>query len=212
MADFEQSLDTIRLAFEEKELPGVGVMREMAPIGRKINFTLQEGHSIASVMLMLYKKKEELYFPLIVRASNNSMDKHSGQIALPGGKKESSDQNDWSCALRETQEEIGIQAEKVELIGALTNHYIPVSNFRVFPFVGFFSGKPEFSRQEDEVDSIIEAPLQFLLDQGNKKTGTIRLANGVIIDEIPYFDLWGHKVWGATAMMLNEFVRLIRPK
>jgi 8-oxo-dGTP pyrophosphatase MutT (NUDIX family) len=196
--------------FSGKMLPGREANLEMAPLSRRKAFPIREDYFEASVMLLLYPGKSDLCFPLIIRTNNYPNDKHSGQIALPGGRREPADLSHWHCALREAEEELGIEHNGIRKIGALTPNYIPVSNYQVYPFVGFLNEQPVFNRQVSEVAGILEIDLKDLLDPANKKTGEIILASGIRLDDIPFFDLAGQKVWGATAMMLNEFVRLIQ--
>lgn len=202
-------LAEIRYKLAHHDLPGREAMLEMAPLSRRKNYPLREDHNLASVMLLLYPKKDSLTFPLIIRTNQYPNDKHGGQIAFPGGKREVADTSNWHCAIRECREELGIKANGLEKIGQLTPNYIPISNFLVHPFVGYIEEGPIFNRQQEEVAGIIEVDLSRLLDSKTKKTGEIVLANGKKLDNIPYFNLNGSKVWGATAMMLNEFVELI---
>jgi 8-oxo-dGTP pyrophosphatase MutT (NUDIX family) len=144
----------------------------------------------------------------IERVSNKKDDRHSGQISFPGGKLEDSDPSPAFAALRETEEEIGVEMNKVNLLGKLTDLYIPVSNFLVYPFVGFMEEEPVFRRQESEVASIVESPLDHLLTPETRGVTHLSIQNGLTIPDVPYFDVDGHVVWGATAMMLNEFLEL----
>lgn len=209
MQSLVQQVDTIKKKFQEMNLPGLDIMLQMAPNGRKTAIHSNIEYTAASVMLLLYPKNGELYFPLIIRTSNNHLDKHRGQIGLPGGKMESSDENHWTCALRETSEEIGIDQSKIEFIGQLTKNDIPVSAFSVRPFIGYLNAKPKFILQVEEVADIIEVRLKSILDPQIKKTGPVVLSNGLILEDVPYFEILSQKVWGATAMILNEFITLI---
>jgi 8-oxo-dGTP pyrophosphatase MutT (NUDIX family) len=209
MIKSKQQLKKIKQCFSSGTLPGKKAMYKMAPISRRHAFEKSTDYRPASVLLLLYLREGELFFPLIERTSHNPNDKHRGQISLPGGKKEDVDENNWACAIREAEEELGIAAQKVEFIGALTPNYIPVSNFEVHPFVGFRTEKPNFKRQESEVAAYFEVPLKELLKEENKKSGEISLNGEMRLQDIPYFVLAGKKVWGATAMILNEFVHLI---
>lgn len=203
-------IDHIIEKFNNKPLPGQQALWEMAPVSRRKSFPLQNDFLHASVMMLLYPKGQGLCFPLIIRTNKYPNDKHSGQIAFPGGKREAGDESNWACAVRETEEELGIHHDGIQHIGSLTPNYIPVSNYRVYPYVGYLDHAPQFNRQLDEVAGIFEVKLSDLLNPANKKTGEIHLASGVHLQEVPYFELDGKKVWGATAMMLNEFVHLLQ--
>lgn len=184
-------------------------MMALAPKDRQKNFALRSDHNLASVMILLYPNEKSLTFPLIIRTNQHPNDKHGGQIAFPGGKREAFDPSNWHCAMRECREELGIPAVGLEKVGQLTPNYIPISNYLVHPFVAYLDQRPAFNRQEEEVAGIIEVDLHMLLDRKSKTRGEIILANGRVLKDIPYFNINGNKVWGATAMMLNEFIELI---
>jgi len=142
--------------------------------------------------------------------SANAKDRHRGQISFPGGRFEPQDKHLANTALREAEEEVGVDAGQVELIGGLTDLYIPVSNFRVDPYVGYTEITPDFIPQESEVNDILEVPVEELIHPGNLKYKDLTIREGFTIPNVPYFDLLGKTVWGATAMMLSELVELIR--
>ena len=114
-------------------------------------------------------------------------------------------------ALREAEEEIGIDASKVEVMGRLTDVYIPVSNFLVSPVVGFLDFKPTFVPEQREVAKIISTTLVHLVQPEIVKQTPISLGSGNYI-EMPYFDIEGEKVWGATAMILSELIQVLIQK
>lgn len=128
---------------------------------------------------------------------------HSGQISLPGGKYEKSDINLIATALREAEEEIGINSTKVEVLGKLTPLYVPVSNFQIMPIVGFVSSEPNFKPDPIEVNALIEVKLSDLFDPAKSKVENLFRDNYNIVS--PYFEVGKHHVWGATAMILSEF-------
>jgi len=129
---------------------------------------------------------------------------HSGQISLPGGRHEVHDNDLAGTALRETREEIGLDTGKVSLIGELTELYIPPSNYLVQPFVGYMKEVPVFRRDPREVEQIIEIRIRDLLDEKNRTHRQIRIRSGIRI-RVPSFVIDGNIIWGATAMILNEF-------
>lgn len=164
--------------------------------------------NLASVLCLLYpNKKNELYFPLILR--NKYPGVHSNQVSFPGGRYEKKDKDFLTCALRETKEEIGVNAKDIFLLKQLTDVYIPPSNFLVKPFVGVLDYMPNFIAEEAEVQHIIHVPLKDLLD--DKRRMVTRLTTSYATEiKVQAFNLEGHVVWGATAMILNELKVLIK--
>ncbi len=185
-------------------LPGVSVQFEMAGVYRQPVPPPADARQSA-VMVLLYPHSDDLHFVLIQRSATHNDDKHKGQIGLPGGKHEEVDVNFLQTALRELEEEIGVISNHVQVLGALTPIYIPVSGFQVHPFVGFLPERPSFTLQDTEVVGMIEAPLTWLKNGGNKQLRPIRINSEVVLKDIPCFVIEHHVIWGATAMMLNEF-------
>lgn len=195
-------------------LPGKEAHFGMAPTSRRKYAIAPTDARIACVMALFYPSKvaNDLNIALIERAdSKNPNDTHRGQIGFPGGKLELTDLSHEAGALRETEEEIGIPRNDIHVIGTLTDLYIPVSNFKVFPFVGFLKEKPKFIRQASEVRSILEVPFREIQDESNRKIKDLRVQENITMKNVPYFDIQGHVVWGATAMMLNELIK-VAPK
>ena len=135
---------------------------------------------------------------------------HTGQVSLPGGRVEPGETFE-AAALREAQEEIGVEPLMVETIGRLTPLHIPVSGFLLHPIVGFSQMRPAFQRAEWEVARIIEAPVALLSDPAAvKRELRTRTVKGQTVDvNVPYYDIDGEKVWGATAMVLAEFCAIL---
>lgn len=184
-------------------LPGREAQFRMAPTFRP---TMDESgiSQKAGVIILLYLKANKLYFPLIERPIYNGA--HSGQISLPGGKMEIYDNNLIKTALRECEEEVGIKANTVNVLGKLSELFIPVSKFEVFPVVGFLDQSPEFMPQPQEVSSIIDVPLSMLLKESTLERKQV-IYNGQ--DEfIPFYNIMEKMVWGATAMILSEFIHI----
>ena len=192
-------------------LPGQEAQYEMAHQFRYQRSTLPGPQSKrAGVLVLLYPKYDETHLVLIKRKSHDRRDVHRGQISLPGGKEEVHDQNISHTALREAHEEVGAPLEGVEILGALTDLFIPVSDFHVFPFVGYWHGTGSFTRQEAEVDEIFEVPLAHFMAPDTLRTTNLRIREGIVLKEVPYFNVQGEIVWGATAMILNEFLHVVR--
>jgi 8-oxo-dGTP pyrophosphatase MutT (NUDIX family) len=193
-------------------LPGKEAQLRMAPQPidpRRIAAQVPEDHRKSGVLLLFYPHASHIYFPLIKRPQYPGA--HSGQVALPGGKVEEGDPDVVFTALREAEEEIGIDAGKVEVIGSLTELYIPVSNFLVSPILGFLDHKPIFVPEQREVARIIPTPLNHLIQPEIVKRTPISLGGGKYL-ETPYFDIAGEVVWGATAMILSELIQVLRQK
>jgi len=136
---------------------------------------------------------------------------HSGQISFPGGKQEKYDENLSDTALRETFEEIGIQSEKITLIGKLTSLYIPVSNFKVNPFIGYTKNFDTLNLSQKEVKSVFKITSQDLLNPKHKVKKDIPNHLGQVLKNIPCFYINEKVIWGATALILNE-VKMIFEK
>lgn len=192
----------------EQPLPGRAAQYKMAHGIRKKEFPVPNHARKACVMLVLYPKNGETHLVLIERMPSHKDDRHSGQISFPGGKLEPEDASYQAGALRETYEEVGIASEKIQVLGALSDLYIPVSNFLVFPFVGFLNESPQFVAQPSEVKSIIETPLALLQDPATLQYTNLSIKEGMLKD-VPFFNIFGHIVWGATAMILSEFLHLV---
>jgi 8-oxo-dGTP pyrophosphatase MutT (NUDIX family) len=149
-----------------------------------------------------------LHLALTVRGSG--LRNHTGQVSLPGGRVDEGETLE-AAALREANEEIGIDPSAIELLGRLTPLHIPVSGFLLHPIVGFTPLRPAFQRAEWEVARIIEAPVALLSDPALvKREIRTRTVKGQSLDvDVPYFDIDGEKVWGATAMVLAEFCAIL---
>lgn len=136
---------------------------------------------------------------------------HSSQISFPGGKWEKSDQDLQATALRETNEEIGIDKSRIEVLGALSPLYIPVSNFQLFPFVGFLPEVPEYFICEAEVHCVIEVPVAYLLKEENRIETAV--TSPIKPEESRLVRAWrlpkGEILWGATAMITAELTMLL---
>lgn len=193
-------------------LPGPDAQAKMMnPIFRKLSiehyFNPPENAKKASVLILLYQKHAQWHFALMQRPY--SPYPHSRQISLPGGQKEPNDQNDAATALRETEEEFGIKRNRIELIGQLSQLYIPVSGFLVHPFIGILNETPQFNPDKKEVEEIIEVPINQLMDPSIVNKKDISTTNNHVLKDTPYFNLNSKVVWGATAMILNEFKELL---
>jgi 8-oxo-dGTP pyrophosphatase MutT (NUDIX family) len=190
------------------DLPGKSSQAKMAPINPSRYDEIADDHRIACVMILLFPKNKEWNICLIQRTSTNIDDKHAGQLSFPGGQLDDQDDSFEDCALREMQEEVGIAPESIGILGGLTPLYVFVSNFLVHPFVGFTSESPQWNRQETEVAEIIEVPIRHFLKPKAKGSGDIQVRDA-FIPNAPYYDIYGNKLWGATAMIMSELEHVI---
>jgi len=161
---------------------------------------------VAAVLILLYPDNGTIHTLFMQRHNYDGV--HGGQISFPGGKKEPADKDIIETALREAEEETGVEKSTISVIGTLTPLFIPVSNMIVTPVVGWTGKKPVFVHQPEEVVFLIEAELKRFLDPGIIKIKPFEI-RGEMID-IRYFDYDGHVIWGATAMILNELLTIIR--
>jgi len=155
----------------------------------------------AAALLLLYPREGRPHLALTVRAA--SLLQHSGQVSLPGGAVEPGETLE-TAALREAAEEVGLDPSRVEVLGHLSPLHIPVSGFVLHPIVGIARGRPAFHPDPREVARVVEAPLALF---GDPHTVRLRLRTHQGRDyEVPYFAVDGEQVWGATAMVLGEFL------
>jgi 8-oxo-dGTP pyrophosphatase MutT (NUDIX family) len=191
----------------DQPLPGKEVQYEMASYHRyKNTFDSNiENAKLSAVSILIYLLENEWHFCLIQRPQYNGP--HSGQMALPGGKKEVIDFDLMQTAIRETKEEIGIELRQEDIVGKLTELFIPVSNTLVLPFTAIINHVPTFIPQQTEVVEIIECKITHLLSQTNNEITEVKINESLTI-KTPYFSLNNKIVWGATAMILNEFKKI----
>lgn len=160
---------------------------------------------LAAGLVLLYPGQRGPTIALTVRASG--LRRHAGQISLPGGATDPGETL-AQAALREAHEEIGVDPAGVRILGELTPVHVLVSGFTLHPIVGITDARPSFSPAAHEVQEVIEVSVDDLQDASAIRQGT-RTRGGLAI-EYPYFDLMGHQVWGATAMILGEFICLLQ--
>jgi 8-oxo-dGTP pyrophosphatase MutT (NUDIX family) len=203
-------LPTIERLLRERlgrTLPGVEAQRRFAPSPARPDWQPgQAGKDTrrAAVLLLLYPFQDGVALPLTVRA--RGLARHAGQISLPGG---ASDPGETlvDTALREAAEEIAVDPGSVRVLGELTPVHVIVSGFTLHPIVGVSDTRPDFVAAPGEVAEVLEVSIVDLRDASRIRRGT-RIREGVAV-EYPYFDLHGHQVWGATAMVLGELICLL---
>lgn len=193
-------------------LPGEASHYKLSPLFRIRELKASESYlkkpKRAAVLSIFYPDQfNKTRFVLILRKTYKGI--HSNQVGFPGGKVEADDKNLEHTALRETEEEVGIPQEEIEVIGPLTKLYIPPSNFWVYPFLGISDKTPVLIPQEDEVESILEVELDEFLSDSCLTSRTLSTSYAKNV-EVPAFLLCGEVVWGATAMMLSEMKDLLK--
>ena len=189
-------------------LPGVEAQLRFAPTPRRPGWkagVFPPDARTAAALLLLYPGEHGISVPLTVRASG--LKRHAGQISLPGGAADPGEAL-AEAALREAYEEIGVDPSTVRILGELTPVHVIVSGFTLHPVVGVSDTPPVFTPAAYEVEEVVEVSIRDLQDASHIREG-LRVREGLAI-EFPYFDLMGHKVWGATAMVLGEFICLLQ--
>ncbi len=190
-------------------LPGHGAHAEMAPFPARaavetLSTDTNEGRPAATLVLLYPGDQGEARFVLTVR--HGDLRDHAGQVSLPGGSLEPGETPE-AAACREGWEEVGVDPGALDVLGRLTPIYIPPSRFSVWPVVAVAPQRPPFVAQETEVARILDIPLADLLAPERRQRAMRDAPLGRF--DVPFFDLAGHQVWGATAMMLAEFVAVV---
>jgi 8-oxo-dGTP pyrophosphatase MutT (NUDIX family) len=188
-------------------LPGLAAQLRMAPRPR-IGWDPESppaGLRDAAALLLVYPVDRVPHVVLTVRGSR--LRNHTGQVSLPGGSLDTNETVELA-ALREASEEVGVPPTSVRLLGRLTSLQIPVSGYMLYPVVGLVESRPTFKPAEWEVARILEVPVTTLHDPAvvKRQTRTREFGGQSVEIEVPYFDVAGEQVWGATAMVLSEFL------
>lgn len=189
------------------ELPGESAHRKMLPQGRKLNGILPETGMVkySSVLLLLFPYKGKIYTCLTRR--NPNMKTHPGQVSLPGGRIEEGESPELT-AMREAQEEVGVSPLDIRLLGRLSELYISVSGYTIFPYVGWVGHKPEFVLNVDEAEKLILFPVQDYIHHENIQYTEMETFTG--LKKVPYYSFDDEIIWGATAMILTEFFEVLQ--
>lgn len=193
-------------------LPGLASHLKLAPLTRAKQIAEYDENQInakkSAVMILLYQVEESLKVILIRRSFYVGI--HAGQIAFPGGRYEEEDGNVENTALREIEEEIGITANKIQVLGRLTDIYVPPSNFLISIFVGYLNQKPIYKIDEREVAEVIEIDLNVFFKENiifEKEffVPSMQSSTRALCYQIGNIDLWG-----ASAMVMTEFLDAIK--
>ncbi len=204
--DFQRFITQLKITINN-DLPGEESHQKMRVIyDQSIELPFSKINSTqAAVLILLYLADNEIYFFLTKRT--DELKHHKGQISLPGGTQEGNEKL-IDTALRETQEEIGINKTSISIIGTITPLFVPVTGFMIYPFIGYSLNKLDPKPDPVEVATIFSVNISDLL---NKENRTIEQRNIRGYDvQVPYFKLNDYKVWGATSMILSEFRDLIK--
>ncbi len=200
----------IKIALKQG-LPGWKSHIKLAPIerlGSIMNHAQRTDSKQSAVLLILFKEMDQIKILFILRSEYDGV--HSGQISFPGGQKELADADLKATAVRETMEEIGVKFKTEDILGKLTDLYIPKSNFIVSPYVTFFDGNiSDFKLDPIEVQQVYKIALSDLMDENSIKIKEV-LSVGNQALKAPCFCVEDLKIWGATAMILNELLDVLK--
>jgi 8-oxo-dGTP pyrophosphatase MutT (NUDIX family) len=190
------------------ELPGYLAHQKMLPPGRSLKAGPYESPStkMSSVLVLLFPDGDRVFTCLMKRPS--TMKHHPGQISFPGGKVEEGDLSAEMTALREAQEEVGIDSSKVQIIGKLSDLYVEVSRFKIQPFLAWTDFKPDFKLEAGEVEELILFPVSDYIFEELIPETEIQTSIGLLT--VKYFPCQEGKIWGATAMILAELIEILR--
>lgn len=197
---------------ENLELPGKKALFKMAPMERvkelkDVDIKALNPREAAVTALFYPNKDNQTFLILILRKTYKGV--HSAQIGFPGGKVEPEDKDLKDTAKRETEEEVGVPYDDIQLIKKMTTAYIPPSNFNVHPFIGYLEDTPKLIKQDDEVEDIVLVDIDDFLNEDSLIEETLTTSYATELT-VPAFHLNGHVVWGATAMMLSEIKTLFK--
>lgn len=201
-------------------LPGLPVQMGMAPVPRPGTERILDPFldcRRAGVLVLLYPAHVGQFFKspstddeeicLVLTRRTESVDNHRGQISFPGGSMDAGE-DAVTTALREAQEELGVDPACVEVLGQLSPLYIPPSGFCIYPVVAYANERPAFTPSPDEVAEVLEIPISHLLDPSTRKEEVWQMYGQNV--RVPFYAVGPHKIWGATAMVLCELLALLR--
>ncbi len=193
----------------KQPLPGRQAQERMVGRVRLMPLTLPENARPSAVLCLLFPVGNDLHILLMKRKEDRTA--HSGQVSFPGGRYEKEDADYKATALREANEEVGILSADVDVLSPLTSLYIPVSNFNVYPFLGYTAQQPEYNLSRNEVSYILEVPVAKLFHPERKiVTDVTSPVSPEPIKNVNAYQLEdGTIIWGATAMILSEIEAIV---
>lgn len=202
MIDLEQRLRQALGA----SLPGVEAQVRMAPRPRAgwRPDRIPPGTRQAAALVLLYERAATPHMLLTLRRADLSS--HAGQVSLPGGAIDEGESIE-QAARREAFEEVGLRPDAVDVLGTLTPLHIPASGFLLHPVVGVTAPEPTLAAADTEVERLIEVPLDLLRGIGTLRVERWNLRG--LETDVPFFHIDGHRVWGATAMVLAELLAVL---
>jgi 8-oxo-dGTP pyrophosphatase MutT (NUDIX family) len=193
-------------------LPGLSAQLNMVPEprpGNKVYTDVKDSCKRAGVLILLYRKEKEKgpHVFVVLTRRTDLLELHQAQISFPGGGQEKGESFEQT-ALRETKEELGIQPSAIQVLGLLTPLYIPPTNYCIYPVVAQMKEQPHFKPSPYEVAEVLEIPLNLLTDPQTVQREMWTL-HGKEVD-VPFYFFEDNKIWGATAMVLAEFVEILK--
>lgn len=197
------TFDHLQRAITLTQFDGFTAQMGMAPVGRERMYPKPDNPPRQSAVLVLIYPRLNSGLHLLLTKRTSHLRGHSGQISFPGGRQDDTDSSLEYTALREACEEVGIcQHSQVNIIGRLSKMWIPPTNFDVHPIVATMPAEPEIIPNPAEVAAVLHMPLRSLIDDATKQSTQMQIRDMNI--EVPYYDVEGQIVWGATAGMLSE--------
>lgn len=193
----------------QSPLPGIEEMLKMSPPSREKGWTVPDNARKSGVLVLIYPMQEKAHIVYMKRTEDGHA--HSGQISFPGGRHEDSDPNLQFTALREAEEEMSISPNEVEVIGPLSELYIPPSNSLVFPTLAVAKHRPTFVPEPNEVAKILEVSVAELQRPGVAGEYKVFSPKYNVRFPSPGYKVLeeGHIIWGATAMMTQEVLAVL---
>ncbi len=210
MIDFLSFIGRLKYMLEQP-LPGKKAHELLMAEERKEMLMLKPDLKIArkaAVLVLFYPENDQPHIVFIERTKYKGV--HSGQIAFPGGQYESQDNNLHDTAVRETEEETGVGKDTINIIGGLSEIYIPPSNYNVLPVVGWIDYKPDFIPDKSEVENVITFAVDSFFNENALKSESI-ISQGRLLRNVPCYKIDEYIIWGATSMILSELMSVMNP-